>query len=40
MLSLSKEKYYVIFNDKSGKSAYGGSGLGKKRTIISFLFSL
>lgn len=36
MLSLEKEKYYVIFDDGIGKSAYGGSGLGKDEQLLAF----
>lgn len=36
MLSLSKEKYYVIFDDETEKSAYGGSGLGKDEQLLAF----
>lgn len=36
MLSLSKEKYYVIFDNGIGKSAYGGSGLGKDEQLLAF----
>ncbi len=29
MLSLKKEKYYVLFNNTLGDSSYDGSGLGR-----------
>lgn len=36
MLSAKKEKFYVIFNKDEGKSAYGGSGLGKDEQLLAF----
>lgn len=36
MLSLKKENLYVIFNKGDGKSAYGGSGLGKDEQFLAF----
>jgi len=36
MLSAQKESLYVIFNHKEGKSAYGGSGLGKDEQLLAF----
>lgn len=35
MLSLAKERYYVIFNGGMG-SSYGGSGLGKDEQLLAF----
>jgi hypothetical protein len=35
MLSLKKENYYVIFNNKI-ESTYGGSGLGKDEQLLAF----
>jgi hypothetical protein len=36
MLSLKKEKYYIIFNNNPGESAYGGSGLGRDEQLLAF----
>lgn len=36
MLSAKKEKFYLIFNQDKGESAYGGSGLGKDEQLLAF----
>lgn len=36
MLSHKKEPFYVIFNHGCGKSAYGGSGLGRDEQLLAF----
>ena len=36
MLSEKKETFYVIFNQSGGKSAYGGSGLGRDEQLLAF----
>lgn len=36
MLSLEKEKYYVLFNHQEKNSAYGGSGLGRDEQLLAF----
>ncbi|NMB83999.1 hypothetical protein GYA28_01795 [Candidatus Roizmanbacteria bacterium] len=36
MLEKQKEGLYTIFNQTNGKSAYGGSGLGKDEQLLAF----
>lgn len=36
MLTFTKEKYYVIFDNGGIESAYGGSGLGKDEQLLAF----
>ena len=36
MFALEKEKYYVIFEAKGNKSAYGASGLGREEQLLAF----